>query len=517
MKKIFLFLTIMSSFLMNAQISPNIEWQKSFGGSKFDYAKSIQQTTDGGYIVAGYSHSNDGDVTGHHGNENYPDYWIAKLDSNGNIQWQKSFGGTSSDVAQSVQQTKDGGFIVAGSSHSSDEDVNENKGNTDFWIVKLDGTGNIQWKKSLGGTNNDGAYEVQQTIDNGFIVTGYSTSSDCDVTVNHGEMDHPDYWIVKLDVNGNIQWQKSLGGSNPDYAYSIRQTPDGGYITAGYSTSTNGDVSGNHGSPDFWIVKLNNNGSIQWQKSFGGGYIDATYSIQLTTDDGYIIAGKSNSINGDVTGNHGSPTFADYWVVKIDNNGIIQWQKSLGGTVDDIAYSVQQTTDGGYIVAGSSNSNDDDVNENQGYLDAWIVKLDSSGNLQWQKSFGGSNVDVAYSIQQTIDGGYIAAGYSASNDGDVTGNHGGYDFWVVKLSPDNLSTHEINNAQINFHPNPVKDILKFSEEVSNIRILDVSGKVVQQIPDSRVSINLIKLSKGIYIVTATTKSGEIISKKIIKD
>ncbi|MDD4248563.1 MAG: PKD domain-containing protein, partial [Methanosarcina sp.] len=408
--------------------SSDIEFHfiKSLGGSGGEYAQSIQQTSDGGYIVAGDSNSNDGNVTGNHGGS---DYWVVKLDTTGNIVWQKSLGGSSYDNAYSIQQTSDGGYIVAGESNSNDGDVTGNHGGFDYWVVKLDTTGNIVWQKSLGGSGGELAESIQQTSDGGYIVAGYSRSTDGDVTGNHGGYD---YWVVKLDTTGNIVWQKSLGGSDHDYAYSIQQTSDGGYIVAGDSRSNDGDVTGNHGGYDSWVVKLDTTGNIVWQKCLGGSISDNAYSIQQTSDGGYIVAGYSGSTDGDVTGNHGE---FDYWVVKLDTTGNIVWQKSLGGSDDEYAESIQQTSDGGYIVAGESNSNDGDVTGNHGESDYWVVKLDTTGNIVWQKSLGGSDWDDAYSIQQTSDGGYIVAGESDSNDGDVTGNHGGYDYWVVKFAP----------------------------------------------------------------------------------
>src|SRR5690606_22973755 len=199
-----------------------------------------------------------------------------------------------------------------------------------------------------------------------------------------------------------IEWQKSLGGSGDDFGYSIQQTTDGGYIVGGHSNSTDGDVTGNHGGWDFWVVKLSNIGTIEWQKSLGGSGYDAATSIRQTTDGGYIIAGTSTSTDGDVTGNHGN---SDYWVVKLSNTGVIEWQKSLGGSGSDTGWDVKQTTDGGCIVVGFSSSSDGDVTINYGFSDYWIVKLDSIGVITWQKSLGGNILDEAFSVQQTIDGG----------------------------------------------------------------------------------------------------------------
>jgi len=390
------------------ELPPDISFNKTFGGSNWDQAYSIQQTEDGGYIVAGYTSSNDGYVSGNHGSY---DAWIVKLNDNGELQWQKCLGGSDDDYAQSIQQTEDGGYIVAGTTESNDGDVSGNHGNYDSWIVKLDETGNIQWQRCLGGSSSDYAQSIQQTNDGGYIVAGYTTSNDGDVSGNHGSCD---YWIVKLNSSGNIVWQKCLGGSKSDCAQSIQQTNDGGYIVAGYTTSNNGDVSGNHhyNYKDYWIVKLDGLLNIQWQKCLGGSDDDEAYSIQQTFDGGYIIAGFTESNDGDVSGNHAKYK-NDYWVVKLNETGNIQWQKCLGGSENDYAQGIQQTNDGGYIVAGQTSSNDGDVFGNHGGYDYWIVKLDETGNIQWHKCLGGSSGDCAQSIQQTSDGGYIVAGYTS--------------------------------------------------------------------------------------------------------
>ena len=340
---------VLAATTLNAQTAPSIEWQKSLGGANFDQAYSIEQTLDGGYILSGLSKSIDGDVTGNHGSY---DYWIVKLDADGTLDWQKSLGGTSDEYALSIQQTTDSGYIVAGYSQSTDQDVTGNHGQNDYWIVKLNAAGSLVWQKSLGGGNIDIARSIQQTADGGFIVAGYSQSTDQDVTGNHG---FSDYWIVKLDGTGNLVWQKSLGGTNDDRATSVQQTTDGGYIVAGYSNSTDGDVTGNHGNNDYWVVRLNSVGSLVWQKSLGGTGDDLATSIQQTFDDGFIVSGYTYSSDGDISVNLG---LSDYWIAKLDLNGSLEWQKSLGGSDIDRAQSIRQTADSGYIIAGDSRSLD---------------------------------------------------------------------------------------------------------------------------------------------------------------
>jgi len=252
-----LILGLMVCWSVSAQ-SPTIEWQKALGGSSGDYAYSVQQTTDGGYIVAGNTGSNNGDVSGNNGNA---DYWVVKLISTGNIEWQKAFGGSSTEFAESIQQTTDGGYIVAGYSFSDDGDVFGNNGSDDYWIIKLNSVGDTLWTKTLGGTSRDWANSIQQTTDGGYIIAGWTQSNDMDVAGNKGGAD---YWIVKLDSVGTIEWQKALGGTADEQAQAVLQTTDGGYIIAGFTDSNNGDVSGNNGLNDYWIVKLSSTSAIEY-------------------------------------------------------------------------------------------------------------------------------------------------------------------------------------------------------------------------------------------------------------
>jgi hypothetical protein len=312
-------------------------------------------------------------------------------------------------------------------------------------------------------------------------------------------------------------WQKSFGGSLFDRAYSIQQTTDGGYIVAGESGSTDGDVTGNHGSADGWVVKLDSSGKIIWQKSLGGSSIDFSNSIQQTTDGGYIVAGYSFSNSENVTGNHGD---FDSWVVKLNSSGNITWQKSLGGSNRDEAKSIQQTTDGGYIVAGYSYSINGDVTGNHGGFDSWVVKLNSSGNITWQKSLGGSENDEATSIQQTTDGGYIVAGYAWSNDGDITGNHSSRDYWVVKLSSVHTGIDVLEEKTgISFFPNPANSKLSIViSEQTEIEISNIEGQIIKRLKpdDNRTDIDISDFSSGVYVIRALTNTG-ITTKLFIKE
>ncbi len=417
----------------------NHSWQKNYGGNQDDMAFATALLADGGSVMAGYTYSSaNGDVTGV--NKGTTDVWIVRLNSSGELSWQKNYGGSGIDTAESVAATSDGGCIAAGrtTSSASGDVTGTSKGGFDVWVVKMDSSGDLQWQKNYGGNGTDEAYSIQQTSDGGYIVGGYTTSSaNGDVTgVNKGETD---FWIVKLNSTGDIQWQKNYGGNGRETAKSIQQTSDGGYIVAGHTTSSaNGDVSGtSKGSYDYWVVKLDNTGAIQWEKNYGGNDFDQAFSMQQTSDGGYIVAGNtSSSANGDVTGvNKG---VSDYWIVKLDSAGAIQWQKNYGGSQTDNTCSIRQTGDGGYVTSGHtvSSANGDVTGTNKGSWDVWIVKLDSSGTVQWQYNYGGSQDDMGFDIRQTSDGDYIIGGYTSSSaSGDVTGASKGLsDFWVVKLN-----------------------------------------------------------------------------------
>ncbi|MBW2938820.1 T9SS type A sorting domain-containing protein [Aureisphaera sp. CAU 1614] len=349
------------------------------------------------------------------------------------ILWQNTMGGTDDDGSSSIYQTLDNGFILTGVTNSNNWDVTGNHGGADVWIVKLSNDGNIEWQKCLGGSGGELGWSIIQSTNEGnegYIVAGQTNSNDGDVSGNHGGSDA---WIVKLSLTGEIEWQKCLGGSGEDKAYSIYETLDGGFIMGGITESNDGDVSGNHGHYDVWVVKLSNLGEIEWQKCLGGSEWEDGYSILQSIDGGYIIAGDTISNDGDVSGNHG---YVDVWVVKLTNLGEIEWQKTYGGSGSDVARCIKQTLDGGYILSGDTWSGDGDVSGYHGLRDVWVLKISELGEIEWESAFGGwFGYEYAYSIVQTLDGGYIFTGVTDSNEGDVTGNHSDEDdVWVVKLT-----------------------------------------------------------------------------------
>ncbi|KQT17576.1 hypothetical protein ASG31_09250 [Chryseobacterium sp. Leaf404] len=408
-----------------------------------------------------------------------------------------------------IQQTTDGGYVVVGESSSVDGDITNHHGTvgtySDIWVVKLSNTGNIEWQKSLGGSSVDIGSSIMQTADGGYIIGGSTMSNNGDITVP--PVNYSNYWIVKIDSMGIIQWDKTLGNiSGYDYSSSIRQTIDGGYIVAGVTDAVSGDVTSHYGGNDTWIVKLSSNGVIQWQKSYGGSGNDIPQSIIQTNDGGYIFAGSSQSNDGDVSGHHGSAISYDAWIVKLNVNGIIQWQKSLGGTGGDGAYSIKEMPNGGYTFAGYSSSTDGDtVGNSGGSGNFWIVRINNVGNIIWQKSMGGSLLDYGQSMSQTTDGGFIMNGRSFSDNGDVSFHYGNptySDIWVVKVAPEVLSTDEKEYEKFNIYPNPATEKLFISDLFSDEKyeIYSVTGQMVKTGKTSQSSVDVHDLAKGIYFV-----------------
>jgi hypothetical protein len=360
--------------------APSWEWVKTFGGSNDDWGSSVQQTSDGGFILVGYTAS-----FGAGG----PDVWLIKTDADGNKQWDRTFGGGGSDWGSSVQQTSDGGFIIVGDTASF------GAGWADVWLIKTDANGNKQWDRTFGGSGLDSGSSVQQTSDGGFILVGYTASFGAG-----------DVWLIKTDANGNKLWDRTFGGGNLDEGRSVQQTSDGGFIIVGYTAS--------FGAGDVWLIKTDADGNKLWDRTFGGSMVDRGYSVQQTSDGGFIIVGWTWSFGA------GGP---DVWLIKTDADGNKLWDRTFGGSDWDEGYSVQQTSDGGFIIVGWTWS------FGAGGPDVWLIKTDADGNKLWDRTFGGSMVDRGYSVQQTSDGGFIIVGATRSFGA------GDYDVLLIKSRP----------------------------------------------------------------------------------
>ena len=435
----FLFLSF--AFLLSCNKDDSINTQNTteiipldktitLGGTLNELASSVISFSDGTYAVVGYSQSIDGDIQTTKTTSQY-DFWVLKFDSSDTLLWQKTYGGSNDEKAYKAINTSDNGFAIAGYNKSTDGDLTNNEGFEDVFILKLDTDGNILWQTTTGFSGTDQGFSLIETSDGGYFIGGI-----LDVTSSNGEGNSSakakhaggDYWAIKLDKSGNLEWTKFFGGSNTDTCNDLIETDDG-YILVGSSDSNDIDISNNKGSYDFWIVKINKKGTLLWEKSFGGSEIDEAHAITKTYDGNFIIAGDTRSSDQDITINNGG---ADVWVIKINTDGELLWEKNFGGSSFDVARSISKTSDNGYIISGSSRSLDNGFT-NQGQNDAWLLKISSEGNQEWQQTIGGSNIDVLYDAIQLNNETYIAVGESSSSDGDININKGFSDLLIIKL------------------------------------------------------------------------------------
>jgi hypothetical protein len=356
----------------NLYFQPSETWNKTFGGVSSDSGYFVRQTTDGGYIVSGTTNGPIGDV------------FLVKTDTNGNKQWDDTYGIGS---GYCVQQTSDGGYIITGDTGMTG----------DVKLIKTDGNGNEQWNTTFGASKTDVGYNVQQTSDGGFIIAGAS--------VYVGPPGTWDAWLIKTDSSGTKQWDNKFGSTYEDYFYSVKQTSDGGYICTGATNPTNTNL-------DVYLVKTDSSGNAVWTKNYGGSNDDYGWSVQQTADSGYIISGWTESYGA---GN------SDAYLIKTDSSGNVEWTKTFGGVNFDYIRYVGPTVDGGFIIIGSTTS------FGAGQSDIYLIKTDSSGTKQWEETYGGAQNDYGWCAQETADGGIIIAGETSSYGAGLS------DVWLIKL------------------------------------------------------------------------------------
>jgi len=376
-----------SSLIVLVNAEPSwVMWSQTYGGTADDgtfHLVYLVETSDGGYAIAGNTYSFGAGKS---------DFWLVKTDSNGNLRWNQTYGGAEFDHVYSLVETYDGGFALAGLTGSF------GGGNFDFWLVKTDSFGNVEWNQTYGGTKSDIAYSVIETSDRGFALAGY--------TMSFG-VEESDFWLVKTDVSGNMEWNQKYGGEKSDIATSLIETSDGGFALIGNT------LSFGFGDGDFWLVKTDMAGNMEWNWTYGGTGYDYASSLAQTSDGGYALAGDTHSFGaGD----------ADFWLIKTDASGNMEWNRTYGEANADSAHSLVLTSDGGFALAGETDS------FGAGGFDFWLVKTDGSGNIEWSRTYGGAESDNANSLVQTSDGGYALAGNTQSFGA------GGYDLWLVRTN-----------------------------------------------------------------------------------
>ncbi len=412
-----------------AQVTTEVLWQRCLGGSLDDIGFRVCQTNDGGFVCMGYGASTDMDFAASHGSD---DMLITKLNADGTVQWSRVLGGSSEDRAVDLLEASDGSILVVGNTYSDDGDVTANQGETDIWVVRLSPLGAIIWQRTYGGSGNEVLGQLEETADGGFLIHASTGSGDGDVVGFHAGIGF-DNWMFKIDAAGALEWSRALGGSGHDGGGHMLRTADGGVlVNFSFTGSNDGDVTNHHGEGDCLLIKLSSTGGVEWSRTVGGSLADSgSDAVELSNGD-IMLLGTTASSDGDIPGVHGS---SDVLLARLNSNGDLLWTRTYGGSMYDAGLNIVPATDGGFVLGCTSASNDGDVVGNHGGNDAWLLKVDASGNLLWQRSLGGSSAENA-SLMQDASGGYLFWGATASDDGDVEGSHGGVEFWLVALSPD---------------------------------------------------------------------------------
>ena len=456
-------------------------WAKGIGGTKYDEIGSIVETNDGGYLVGGYFKSASielgNGISLTNTNVYSIDGMIIKYGNSGEVEWTKVIGGTGDEKINSVSETTDGGYIVGGYFDDRSIDLgngisltNTNVRFCDGMIIKYGNSGEVEWAKVIGGTNNDSINSVSETTDGGYIVGGYFESSSIDLgngislTNQSKSTDYTDGMIIKYSSNGETEWAKVIGGTNDDTISSVAESSDGGYIVGGYFKSSsidlgNGISLSSNGSNDGMIIKYSSNGETEWARVIGGTSNDYIESVSETTDGGYIVGGyfKSSSIdlgNGiSLTNQSKSTDYTDGMIIKYSSNGETEWAKGIGGTDFDYINSVSETTDGGYLIGGYFESRSIDLGNgislsNHAYTNGMIIKYGSSGEVEWAKRIGRKDFTEINSVSETRDGGYIVGGYFTSSidleNGIWLSNPGSKDGMIIKYG----SSGEVKWAKV---------------------------------------------------------------------
>jgi hypothetical protein len=453
-------------FIFTSPAFAQAGWWRTYGGAEDDYGYSVQQTSDGGYIVAG--------KTGSFGAGSH-DVYLIRTNAQGDTLWTRTFGGADADGGFSVQQTLDGGYIVAGFAASF------GAGEPEVYLIKTDAQGDTQWTRTYGGPGYEYGSSVQQTSDGGYVVAG-----------TKGLLFYADVYVIKTDSQGDTVWTRTYGGTGEDRGNSVQQTLDGGYIVAGFTSSFG------PGDEDVYLIKTNDSGDTVWTRTYGGTSNDEGFSVRQTSDGGYIIAGSTASFGAGTR---------DVYLIRVDTTGDTLWTRTCGGMGDDLGYSVQQAADGGYIVAGCTRS------FGTGYTDVYLIMTDAAGDTLWTRTYGGTTWDFGNSVQQTLDGGYIIAGWTYSFGGglckvyliktDANGNVG-----IAEPSARHLPD---SSAPLLVQPNPCRGLLRVRLDQAAslsplpIAVCNAAGRCVRRFTlesSGPFELDLRDVPDGVYFLSA---------------
>ncbi|WGK66015.1 hypothetical protein [Croceiramulus getboli] len=403
-----------------------LELVQSFqwGGSQDDALTAIIANRNGLFTMLGHTASIDGDIN----TKNRPgnDYWMLQASPQGFVQHNRTYGGSGDDIGTALLETEAGNLVLAGYSQSADGDASRNAGFHDHWFLEVNASAEVNWERSYGFAGHDHAYSIVQTQDGGLFTAGFLdvTASEGQgnetVSAKHGV---GEFWGQKLDAAGNLEWRRYFGGSNNDRAYKVLQAPDGGFVLFGLSESEDFDISDSKGTYDFWVIKISATGDLLWERNYGGSEIDRAYAATAAPDGGYLIAGQSFSADGDKNTHLGN---SDAWLIKINGQGELLWEHSYGGSEFDYAAGIAPLGND-FMVVGNSRSTDGDLSNNSGENDLWIYRIDATGELLWSASYGGSGIDQATDVAVLPDGTVGVTGFLGNDALPGTSAHGGQD------------------------------------------------------------------------------------------
>jgi len=479
MRRLSLFCLTLTLFAASPLLAqPDSLWSRTYGGSGFDYCMSLLPTADGGYALAGHTNSFGAGDT---------DFWLLRTDENGDSLWSHTYGGLGEDYCYSLIQTADGGFALAGETHSFGAEE-EN-----FWLLRTNENGDSLWSRVYGSSGHDGCQSLIQTMDGGFALAGWTNS------FGSGRLD---FWLVRTDENGDSLWSRTFGGEDHDLCTSLVQTADGGFALAGDTWSFGA------GGYDFWLIRTSENGDSLWSHTYGGLDVDRCCSLVQTADRGYALVGWTDSFGAGIS---------DSWLVRTDENGDSLWSRTYGGESGDGGYSLIQTSDVGFALAGGTYS------FGAGGNDFWLVRTDENGDSLWSRSYGGESEDVCWSLVQTADRGYALAGLTSSFGA------GANDFWLIKLGPENSVPDAEATTPLQFgldavYPNPFNSqaVSSYKLQVTSqieLGLYDLSGRLVQTLAEGwqeagshQAVIDGTQLPSGVYLLKLTDGKQSALSK-----
>ena len=491
MKPFIFLLLLLIHIQIRAQEYPPIEWEHSYGGSGYDRATDIL-TIDDGFFMVGSVESNDGDILEFRG---YQDVWLTRLDQSGELVWQQTYGGSGYDHVTDIEILESGDLILVGSSTSDDWDLETNVGYFDLWALRITMDGDVVWSKSYGGSGDDLALHVEPIAGDNAVICGYQEVNG----VKAG-------WFLQLDQDGNMAWSEIYAGPLDQMLAGMAPVGNDKW----FLTGTKGY--------DGWILMTDSNGEPIWEDSIGGTYLEEVWSIAKAGEDAFVVAGNTNSNNGDVSGLHGS---YDAWVVMVDTTGQIQWSRTYGGSAWDGIAQLEVLPSGQILAVGTTDSNNGDVTDHAGQSDAWLLLIDPDGDLLWDRTLGGSSIESGSGIALAPDGIIVIANSLLAN-GDVSSSLGGFDLWVVKLQTGPVGITEIAGLELQIFPNPTNGSFHLNipaELVGSIaKMRDTYGRIVFEAQMSQCTIqwNLDRLASGMYFIEVMGKGHQLIERVVIE-